>query len=363
MCRFPPVCDLHCDTVLELHGGADLASNPPGHVDIPRLRQGGVGLQVFACFVPSGLTEERAFRKANDLLDTLEAACARRADDVRLVSDAAGVEAAASEGRIAVLATIENGHAIASDLRNLEHFRSRGVRYITLTHARHLAWAASSGEDWSGDSGLTAFGEEVVREMNRLGIVVDVSHVHERTFWDVARVSTRPFIASHSNAASLCPVARNLTDDQLRALAGSGGMAGINFFPGFLDPDYLPSLGQSLPEMFRLLEEAELKYIDDPAGRLASVRRLSADILARVGPARATIDTVVAHIEHIVKSVGDESVGLGSDFDGVPQLPRGLPDCSAMPAILDRLRANGSSESSCRKIAWENFMRVLRANE
>lgn len=360
-----PVCDLHCDTVLELQAGASLAAHPDGHVDIERLRRGGVALQVFACFVPSLLPRERARPAADAMLDVLDAACRRHTDSVALVTDARGVEAAVASRRIAVLRAIENGHAIAGDLRNLERFRARGVRYMTLTHGRHLDWAASCGEDWSGDRGLTPFGEDVVREMNRLGVIVDVSHVHERTFWDVTRVATRPFIASHSNAAALCPVARNLTDDQLRALAASGGVVGINFFPGFLDPDYFTTVGTAMPNLFREVEEIEARHVDDPPRRQAAMREVSASIDERVGPPKATVETVVDHIAHVVSVIGDDHVAFGSDFDGVPrsQLPRGVPDCSAFPHILQRLAARGLAEASLRKIGWDNFLRVLRAND
>lgn len=359
------VCDLHCDTVLELQGGASLASNPDGHVDIARMRRGRIGLQVFACFAPSLLSAARAHREANTLLDILAAACARHAEEARLVQDRNGVEEAVASGKIAVLAAIENGHAIAGDLRNLERFRARGVRYLTLTHARHLEWAASSGEEWSQTRGLTAFGEDVVREMNRLGMIVDVSHVHERTFWDVTRVANRPFIASHSNAAALSPVGRNLTDDQLRAVAASGGLVGVNFFPGFLDPDYFPALGASLPGMFREMEETERRYADDPPRRQAAMREASDSILQRVGAPNASVETVVDHLEHLVRVMGDDHVAFGSDFDGVlhSQVPREVADCSAFPHILDRLAARGFGEQSLRKIAWENFLRVLGENE
>jgi len=361
------VCDLHCDTVLELEGGASLMSNPGGHVDIPRLKRGRVGLQVFACFAPSLLSPARARQQADSLLEVLESACEQYSGDVWLVEDARGVVEAAQAGRIAALRAIENGHAIAGDLRNLERFRKRGVRYLTLTHARHLEWAASSGEEWSGDHGLTAFGEEVVREMNRLGMIVDVSHVHERTFWDVTRVSTRPFIASHSCAAALCPVGRNLNDDQLRAIAASGGLVGVNFYPGFLDPGYFPSLGAGLPDVYRELEETELKFADDPPRRQAAMREISALILQRFGMAapNATIETVIDHIEYMVRVMGDDHVGFGSDFDGVPssQLPRGVPDCGAFPQILERLAARGFDGDSLQKIAWGNFSRVLQAND
>ncbi len=360
-----PVSDLHCDTVLELEGGAGLASNPPGHVDIARLKRGGVGLQVFACFAPSLLSPARAHQEAHALLDVLESACRQHANDVQLVEGIRDVEEARRAGKIAAMRAIENGHAIVGDIGNLERFRARGVRYITLTHARHLEWAASSGEEWSQERGLTPFGEEVVREMNRLGMIVDVSHVHERTFWDVTRVATRPFIASHSCAAALCPVGRNLTDDQLRAVAASGGLVGVNFYPGFLDPDYFPSLGASLPGLFRELEETELKYADDPPRRQAAMREMSSSILQRVGPPKATVETLVDHVEHMIRVMGDEHVAFGSDFDGVPasQLPQGVPDCSAFPRILERLAARGIGEESLEKVAWGNFLRVLGENE
>jgi membrane dipeptidase len=360
-----PVCDLHCDTVLELQGGASFASNPGGHVDIARLKRGHVGLQVFACFTPSLLSPSRAHQEANALVDVLESACRRHPDDVRLVNDAGGVRNAIASGQIAAMRAIESGHAIAGDLGNLEQFRARGVRYLTLTHARHLEWAASSGEDWSQEYGLTGFGEEVIREMNRLGLIVDVSHVHERTFWDVARVARRPFIASHSCAAAICAVGRNLTDDQLRAVAASGGVVGLNFYPGFLDPDYHATVGTALPEMFRQLEEMELKYADDPPGRQAATRELSESILRRVGPPKATIETVVDHLEHLTRVMGDDYVAFGSDFDGVPwsQVPQGVPDCSAFPQILERMAARGFRPESLQKIAWGNFMRVLGDNE
>lgn len=358
-----PLCDLHCDTALALQGGASLASHPAGHIDIPRLRSGGVALQVFACFVPSGLAPARAYDEANRLLDVVDRECERYPGDLQLVQTAAEVEEAVGRGRIAVLRAIENGLAIAGDLRNLERFRARGVRYITLTHARHLDWAASSGEESPPEHGLTPLGEDIVLEMNRLGVIVDVSHVHERTFWDVARVCGRPFIASHSCAAAICPLGRNLSDDQLRAVAAAGGLVGINFFPGFLDPGHLSSLGKSMSQMFRSLEESELKYIDDPARRLAENEAFAVWVRQQYGPAKASISSIVDHVTHMIAVAGDESVAFGSDFDGVSQLPSDVPDCAAFPRILDALASRRVGPQSLRRIAWTNFMRVLRAND
>jgi len=355
-----PVCDLHVDTVLEIQGGADLhAGNPQGHVDIPRMRRGGAGLLVFACFVPSVLPVGRAFREATALLDKIDRTCSRFADDLVKVETAADAEAARAGGKIGILPAIENGHAIESDLGRLERLRRRGVRYMTLTHSRHLEWAASSGQAWSGTSGLGALGRDVVREMESLGILVDVSHVHESTFWDVIRVARKPVIASHSCASALCPLARNLTDDQIRAVAASGGMVGVNFFPGFLDPGYFAGQEATLEALFADLERIELEHADDPGRKIAETHRSAALARERQGPARADAAMVAAHMRHVVELVGDDHVGFGSDFDGVPVLPHDVPDCAAYPHVLARLAEEGFGEHQARKIAWGNFLRVL----
>jgi membrane dipeptidase len=360
--RPPPVCDLHLDTVLEIQGGADLRrGNPEGHVDLARMRAGGAGLLVFACFIPNVLPHGRAFREATDLLDLIDRTCRDIPDELEKVETAVDAERALAAGRIGILPAVENGLAIESDLGKLEQLRRRGARYLTLTHARHLEWAASSDEPWTGTSGLTAFGREVVRAMEDLGMIVDVSHVHASTFWDVARIARRPFIASHSCAAALCPVARNLTDDQIKAVAASGGMVGVNFFPGFLDPDYFAGDASALEALYAELQRIELECADDPVRRLAESRRMARAARESRGAAKADLDLLVAHIRHLVDLVGDDHVGLGSDFDGVFELPRDVPDCAAYPRILERLARAGLSEDSVRRIAGGNFLRVLRA--
>jgi len=358
-----PVADLHCDTLLELQGGADIAGNPPGHVDLPRLGRGGVGLQVFAAFVSSALPAGRAFPEANVLLDLLDGACLRHPEALVRVRTAGEAEAAAGAGKVAAMAAVESGVAIEQDLGKLETLARRGIRYMTLTHARHLPWAASSGEAGDGPGGLTAFGREVVKAMESLGVIVDVSHVHEKTFWDVVRVAARPFIASHSCAAALCPIARNLTDDQIRAIGDGGGVVGVNFFPAFLDPGYLRGRGKSMDALFAELERIERETLDDPARRNAEMRRTADEARAAMGPPEADLDTLCDHLEHVVTIAGEDAVAFGSDFDGVTDLPRGIADCGSLPAILDRLRARGWSDPRIRKLTWENFMRVLRDTE
>jgi len=359
----PVIADLHCDTVLELQGGADIAHNPEGHIDIPRLRRGGVGLQVFAAFVSSTLPADRAFAEAIALLDLLDQACERYSEALVRARTAEDVGRAVGAGKVAAVAAIEGGYAIEGDLHKLEALARRGVRYMTLTHARHLPWAASSGEPGAGPGGLTAFGREVVEAMNRLGVIVDLSHVHEKTFWDVARAAKLPFIASHSCAAVLCPMPRNLTDDQIRAVGDAGGVVGVNFFPAFLDPRYLQRRGGSMEALFGDFERIERETLGDPVRRNAQMRRKAREARVLMGPPEADVDTLCDHLEHVSALAGEDGVAFGSDFDGVTDLPRGITGCESFPAVLARLRERGWSEEKLRKLAWDNFMRVLRETE
>jgi membrane dipeptidase len=358
-----PVADLHCDTVLELQGGADVAGNPGGHVDIPRLRRGGVGLQVFAAFVSATLPEGRAFAEANALLDLLDAACEAHPGDLVRARTADEVRRVVGTGATAAVAAVESGHAIEGDLGKLQALARRGVRYMTLTHTPHLPWAASSGDEGEGPGGLTAFGRDVVAAMNDLRVIVDVSHVHERTFWDVVRVARRPFMASHSCASALCPMPRNLTDEQIRAIGESGGVVGVNFFPAFLDPRYLGKRRASMEALFAELETIERETLRDPGRRNAAIRNRSSEARAAMGPPEADLDTLCDHLDHVAEVAGDDAVAFGSDFDGVTDLPVGIGGCEAFPAILARLRGRGWDEVRLRKLAWDNFMRVLEATE
>ncbi len=359
-----PVTDLHCDTALEIQAGADLGKgHPEGHVDLERLEKGGVAVQVFVAYVTSTLPKGRAFREAMDLLDGIEAACERSSGVLAKVETAGEADAALRRGaRTAAILAVENGHAIEESLQNLERLRLRGVRYMTLTHAKNLSWAASSGEERCDFEGLTPFGEKVVAAMNEMGIVVDVSHVHESTFRDVSRLARRPFIASHSDASAICPCARNLTDDQIRVVADHGGLVGINFFPGFLDAAYATKQDAELGDLFLELQRIEKERLDDPRRRMEGMRGLSIEMRERMASVRVPLDRIVDHVEHMVRLVGDYFVAFGSDFDGVPDLPQDVPDCSAFPAILDRMRERGLSEASIAKIAGGNFRRVLEAN-
>jgi len=277
------VADLHCDTINKVQAGANPASDDPQvEVSLPSMEQGQVGLQVFACFVSSVLPEEKAVTEARVLLSLVDDLCRRYPQRLQRVETAADVAQAWAAGRTAVVPAVENGHAIGGDLANLERLRRAGARSMTLTHAGHLSWAASSGKPLEGVSGLTPFGEKVVAAMNDLEMIIDVSHVHETTFGDVARLSRKPFIASHSCASTLCPIPRNLTDDQIKAVADSGGMVGINFFPGFLDQSYWDRLLESCGDLFSNLDRLELEKMDDPAGRIEDFRRFGREMEQRI---------------------------------------------------------------------------------
>jgi membrane dipeptidase len=353
-----PVADLHCDTVMEIQAGVRLgAGNPLGHVDVPRMRAGGVGLQVFAAFVAQVTPFELAFRRAQEMLDAVESSVTQEGGALVLVHDKADLDRAQKEGRPGVMLAVENGHAIQKSLSKLIALHERGVRYLTLTHSGSLDWAGSSGDD-SG-RGLDDFGRKVVACMEEIGMLVDVSHVNEATFWDVARIARKPFIASHSNASALCPVARNLTDDQLRAVAASGGMVGINFFPGFLDPEHAALLEERVGDLFALYSTIEAGHEADPVARMEASREVTRTYQARMADSRVPLARVCEHIEHVTALVGDEAVGFGSDFDGVPDLPEGVTGCDVFPAILRMLEARGMPGRSLERIAWGNFERVF----
>ena len=229
------VIDLHCDTIGEVQAGGNLfEGNHTGHVDISRMKSGDAGILVFASFVSSVLSGENAYHETIELLELTKQTCEDFNEDLSFVDSFKELENVLQSNKTGIMAAVENGQTINNQIKNLELFRMLGARYMTLTHSQNLDWAASSGEKSCEFKGLTNFGVKVVHAMNELGMIVDVSHVHESTFWDVVQQSKKPFIASHSNAHTICPIARNLKDDQIKAIADSGGMIGINFFPGFI---------------------------------------------------------------------------------------------------------------------------------
>lgn len=310
------VVDAHCDTALRLVAGETLTPPPgelSGHVDLPRLRAGGVNLQLFALWVDADHRREGFLRRCLDMLDAVNMEVTRCSDELHLVTAADDLETLSRTGKIGVMLSIEDGAALEGSLAALRAFYRLGVRAVGLTWNGRNELAEGVGAAVGQGRGLTSFGRDVVREMNRLGMVVDVSHLAERGFWDVLDVSDAPIIASHSNARAVCDHVRNLTDEQIKALAQRGGVMGINFCPPFLRSD---------------------------------------------GP--ATVDDIVRHIDYIVDLVGPEHVGFGSDYDGITTTPVGAEDVSRLPAVTEALMARGYDEAAVRAIVGNNFMRVFR---
>lgn len=345
--RRPHVIDLHCDTpMLFGEAGYELGKrNDVGEVDLPRLREGGVSAVFFSVYTSArSNTELEALKNALEIIDAIYREVGRLPDDLGLARSSDEIEAAKSAGRIAVLLGVEGGHMIASSLAVLRSLWRLGARYLTLTHSVNTPWAGSSGGE--GNPGLSEFGREVVAELNRLGMMVDVSHVSDQTFWDALESSSAPIIASHSSARALCPHKRNMTDEMIRAAADKGGVVHINYYNRFLDPDFA--------------ERASAWDAANPdVGRAEGYGARTRARLAAVG--RTPLDTLLDHFQHVAKVGGVEAVGLGSDFDGVEgELPQGMEDISKIPAIAHGLSNRGFSSSDIEKVLGLNTLRVLR---
>jgi membrane dipeptidase len=347
--------DSHIDTIqreLILH--EDLAQRAShGHADLPRLREGGVRAPFFALWVPTYYKGAEAVRRTLDLRDAMQRLLDEHPDQIELAQSASDIERIVNSGKIAAVLTAEGGHQIDNDLAVLREYRRRGVLSMTLTHFRNNDWADSS-TDKPEHNGLTPFGKEVVREMNRIGMMVDVSHVSDKTFYDALAVSTKPVIVSHSSCRALSEIPRNVTDDMLRALAKNGGVVGINFGEGFVNPKDAEMLRQTVNAISFQVPDLTGKALDDYAA--AEFKR---DLAPKA--VAATLDDVVAHIDHAVKVAGIDHVGIGSDFDGISGPPKGLEDISKMTYLAAALLKKGYSDDDVKKIMGGNTLRVIRA--
>ncbi len=347
--------DSHIDTLQWVaNAGVDLSSRQSrGHVDFPRLRDGGMRAPFFALWVPTYYTGAEAVRRTLQLRDAMQSVFDAHPGEIEMAVTASDVERIVRAGRIAAVLTIEGGHQIADDLGVLREYHRRGIRSMTLTHFRNNNWADAS-TDAPRHNGLADFGRSVVREMNRIGMIADISHVSDKTFFDTLAVTSKPVIASHSSCRALADVPRNMSDDQIRAMKANGGVIGVNFGAGFLNRKDADDLKRRIGQ--RVADQPKLtgRDLDEYAARdyLASYGRMA--------PAAATLDDVVAHIDRIVRLAGIDHVGIGSDYDGIPNVPAGLEDISKMPALTAALLRRGYREVDVRKILGENFLRVLR---
>ena len=321
----------------------------PTHTDLPRLREGGVGAQFWSVFVPATLQGDAAVSATLEQVDAVHAMTARYADDLALATTRADVERAWSQGRIASLMGAEGGHSIDSSLGTLRMLHALGVRYLTLTHNDNVPWA-DSATDEPALGGLSPFGREVVREMNRLGMLVDLSHVSADTMRAALEVAQAPAVFSHSSARAVCDHPRNVPDDVLARLAANGGVCMVTFVPQFVSP----RVREWDLETREAAALAGVDIGDDPAyDAFVAERRLT-----RPAP-RAGIDDVVAHCEHVREVAGARHIGLGGDYDGVDTLPDGLGDVSTYPRLLVALADRGWSDADLAGLTSGNVLRVL----
>jgi len=357
------VFDTHDDTTQRfLDGDFDISKRDPrGSIDIPRMKEGGLDAVFFAAWIPSKITGPEAVKRAIDQIDAVRQAVREHPKDLALATSAEEVRSAYKQGRIAVLIAIEGGHMIASDLGVLRTFAALGARYMTLTHSGNCEWADSS-TDKAAHHGLTPFGKDVIREMNRLGMIVDISHVSDKTFADVLAVSKAPVFASHSSCRAICDAPRNMSDEMMRALAAKGGVIQINYHVGFLSQEFR-NAEKAHPEWEKAITAEVQKRCGEREGcQLIEGDRITREYVERGDLPRVDWTKIVEHIDHAVKVAGIDHVGLGSDFDGA-NMPFGMEDVSKLPRITQALLERGYSEGDVKKILGENTLRLMEEVE
>ena len=329
--------------------------------DIARLKQGGVDLQLFSVWCDGHQINPYAF--ANAEMDTLDAVINRNPDKIVKVANSKALYKAVKQHKIAAMFGVEGGHMMEDDLKKLDTLYQRGARYMTLTWNNSTSWATSAfdetGKKYLTHKGLNDFGKQVVKRMNELGMLVDISHVGEQTFWDVIATTTKPVIASHSSVYNLCRVPRNLKDEQIKAVAKNGGVIQVNFYSGFIDSTF---------DKRSLAFEIKHKAEKDSLQKINPERYYYEEFLFKKYPdevkaLRPPLSLLIQHIDYIVKLVGVDYVGLGSDFDGISSSPQDLDDVTTYPLITKALLEKGYSKKDVTKILGSNFLRVLKANE
>jgi membrane dipeptidase len=351
------VVDTHDDTTQRfLDGKFDLGPRDArGSIDIPRMKEGGLSAIFFSIWMPSKVTGPEAVKRALVQIDAVREQVRKHSGDLVLATTAEEVLAAHKQGKIATLMGVEGGHMIASDLGVLRSYAALGVRYMTLTHSGNDEWADSS-TDTPAHNGLTDFGKEVVREMNRLGVIVDISHVSDKTFYDALEVSKAPLFASHSSCRAICNAPRNMTDEMIKALAAKGGVIQINYHVGFLSQEFRNA---STPELAKQIDaEAKKRCGDNEGCQLIESDSATREFVTQGKLPRVDWTKIIEHIDHAVKIAGADHVGLGSDFDGA-NMPFGMEDASKLPQITEALLRKGYSEGDIKKILGENTLRVM----
>ncbi len=355
-----PICDLHCDTAFEIFAGKKL-NQATTQVNLNCLKNAHVGIQLFACYVSSNVPAHSRFNFTIQMIDAFKKEVQNYPGAITICRSPDDIKLALSENKIAAVLTVENGMAIENDLRKLQALYDAGVRCMTITHSQSSNWALSSTDQAPAFDGLTEFGESVIRRMNELGMIIDVSHVHQLAVDKILEISKHPVIASHSCAAALCPSGRNLTDRQIKRIAKNGGMVGINFFPAFLDRSYNQEFTKRSGDIFQRLDDIEIQAGDDPALISEAYVQFHQEIKNLMRSFQVPVDSIIQHIDHIIELVGDSSVGFGSDFEGVPTFPEGIDNCSGFNLIRSKIEERNYSRETVEKIFYQNFMRVFRS--
>jgi membrane dipeptidase len=361
------VIDTHADTPQRfLDEGFDIGSTDPndvGHISLEKARRGNLGAEFFSIWVDPETNQGHFARHTFDLIDSVYEQAARHPDRMMMAFSVADVERAHREHKLAALMGIEGGHSIENDMHLLRDYYRLGVRYMTLSWSNTNEWADSSGDiddpKVQHHNGLTDFGKQVVLEMNRLGMIVDISHVADKTFWDAIATTKAPLIASHSSARALVDAPRNMTDDMLRAVAKNGGVVQVNFFSGFDDQNFLNAERAQAKDQAAAIQ----KYVDDLKAQGKQVSYVDEDRIEREWMAkipRPPLKSLIDHIDHVAKVAGIDHVGLGSDFDGVSgATPQGINSAADLPKITQALLDRGYSADDIKKILGGNTLRVF----
>lgn len=347
------VLDSHCDTpLLLLRGNKIRERSAEGHVDLERMKEGGINASFFAIYVSNRWDPNACTWHALELLARTHDFIDENADKIALATTSEQAFKIREEGKIAIFLGMENGGPVHKDLSVLRLFYRLGIRYLTLTHAGNNEICDSCATKEKRWNGLSPFGRELISEMNRIGMLIDVAHISDDAFYQVLECSTRPVVSTHSCCRALCDVPRNMTDDMIKALAAKGGVIQINFYPAFLDKQYSIDFAP-LSEAY---DAAEDLFKADPVKYGETFRRARLNAMALPRP---SYKRVVDHIDHAVSLAGPEHVGLGSDFDGIATCPQGLEDVSYFPVITEELLRRGYSETAIEGILGRNFLRVL----
>jgi len=357
------VLDTHDDTTQRFFSKTyDLAKrNPDGHIDIPRMREGGMNAIFFSIWIDGRVMGPPAIQKALDQIDAVHENVRRNSKDMVFCRTAADIRRAHKDGKIAALMGVEGGHMIGNDIRMVRIFGDLGVRYMTLSHFYNDEWADSS-TDKPAHNGLTDYGKDIVREMNRQGIMVDISHVSDKTFYDALQVSKAPLIASHSSCRAICNHPRDMNDDMIKALAAKGGVIQINYEKSFIDQAYKDASDKLTGGVVAQFDQVKRQCGDDDECLSKEMNKMEKQATAEGKLPHVTWERIIDHIDHVVKLVGPDHVGLGSDFDGAT-MPEGMDDCAHLPKITEALMRKGYSDGDIRKILGGNILRVMEANE